>query len=234
MIHYMNGKIIFFALCSVLVSSCETINIPQRTVTVFRDYTPLTEKGIFVTESNSIDCDYVPLGSIVSVTNGAYDNSDVSLFISYKSVDLNKAFNDISNKLVDMGANGLINLKIESSYLRDIHYVTVTGMAIRTKEPLIQAKKKNIIEHKQPSECIIDGITARIIRKTKTGVIVSTTGKFNYDQVVKMIGELNLPDTAIQIYQAGEARKAYAGITDDGYYINYDTNEFIKLIDNSI
>lgn len=230
----MNGKIIFFALCSVLVSSCETINIPQRTVTVFRDYTPLTEKGIFVTESNSIDCDYVPLGSIVSVTNGAYDNSDVSLFISYKSVDLNKAFNDISNKLVDMGANGLINLKIESSYLRDIHYVTVTGMAIRTKEPLIQAKKKNIIEHKQPSECIIDGITARIIRKTKTGVIVSTTGKFNYDQVVKMIGELNLPDTAIQIYQAGEARKAYAGITDDGYYINYDTNEFIKLIDNSI
>ena len=225
----MNGKIIFFALCSVLVSSCETINIPQRTVTVFRDYTPLTDKGIFVTESNSIDCDYVPLGSIVSVTNGAYDNSDVSLFISYKSVDLNKAFNDISNKLVDMGANGLINLKIESSYLRDIHYVTVTGMAIHTKEPLIQAKKKDIIEHKQPSECTIDGITARIIRKTKTGVIVSTTGKFNYDQVVKMIGELNLPDTAIQIYQAGEARKAYAGITDDGYYINYETNEFIKL-----
>ena len=225
----MNGKIIFFALCSVLVSSCETINIPQRTVTVFRDYTPLTDKGIFVTESNSIDCDYVPLGSIVSVTNGAYDNSDVSLFISYKSVDLNKAFNDISNKLVDMGANGLINLKIESSYLRDIHYVTVTGMAIRTKEPLIQAKKKDIIEHKQPSECTIDGITARIIRKTKTGVIVSTTGKFNYYQVVKMIGELNLPDTAIQIYLAGEARKAYAGITDDGYYINYETNEFIKL-----
>lgn len=230
----MNGKIIFFALCSVLVSSCETINIPQRTVTVFRDYTPLTEKGIIVTESNSIDCDYVPLGSIVSVTNGAYDNSDVSLFISYKSVDLNKAFNDISNKLVDMGANGLINLKIESSYLRDIHYVTVTGMAIRTKEPLIQAKKKNIIKNKQPSECIIDGITARIIRKTKTGVIVSTTGKLNYDQIVKMIDELYLPDIAIQIYQAGETRKAYAGITDDGYYINYDTNEFIKLIDNSI
>lgn len=233
MIHYMNGKIIFFALCCVLVSSCETVHIPQSTVTVIRDYTPMTDKGIFVTESNSVDFDYVPLGSVVSVTNGAY-RSSVETGTKYENVDLEKAFEEISKMLVVMDANGLINLKIESSFDDLMHYMTVTGMAIRTKEPLIQAKKKNIIENKQPSECIIDGITARIIRKTKTGVIVSTTGKLNYDQVVKMIDELYLPDIAIQIYQAGETRKAYAGITDDGYYINYDTNEFIKLIDNSI
>lgn len=228
MIYYMNSKIIFLALCCLLVSSCETVNIPQVTVTVIRDYTPMTDKGIFVTESNSVDFDYVPLGSVVSVTSGAYSSS-VDKGVKYENVDLGKAFEEISKMLVVMDANGLINLKIESSFDNLIHYITVTGMAIRTKEPLIQAKKKDIVEHKQPSECIIDGITARIIRKTKTGVIVSTTGKFNYDQVVKMISELNLPDTAIQIYQAGEARKAYAGITDDGYYINYDTNEFIKL-----
>ncbi|MGN1219099.1 MAG: hypothetical protein ACI4TD_14190 [Phocaeicola sp.] len=222
----MNSKIIFLALCCLLVSSCETVNIPQVTVTVLRDYTPMTDKGIFVTESNSVDFDYVPLGSVVSVTNGAY-RSSLEKGSMYENVDLGKAFEEISNMLVVMGANGLINLKIESSFDDLIHYMTVTGMAIRTKEPLL--KTKEIIEHKQPSECTIDGITARIIRKTKTGVIVSTTGKFNYDQVIKMIDELNLPDTAIKIYQAGEARKAYAGITDDGYYINYDTNEFIKL-----
>lgn len=224
----MKIKVIIISLCCLLVSSCETVNIPQVTVTVIRDYTPMTDKGIFVTESNSVDFDYVPLGSVVSVTSGAYSSS-VDKGVKYENVDLEKAFEEISKMLVVMDANGLINLKIESSFDNLIHYITVTGMAIRTKEPLIQAKKKDIVEHKQPSECIIDGITARIIRKTKTGVIVSTTGKFNYDQVVKMISELNLPDTAIQIYQAGEARKAYAGITDDGYYINYDTNEFIKL-----
>ena len=227
----MNSKIIFLALYCLLVSSCETVNIPQSTVTLIMDYTPMTDKGIFVTESNSVDFDYVPLGSVVSVTNGAY-RSSVETGTKYENVDLEKAFEEISKMLVVMDANGLINLKIESSFDDLMHYMTVTGMAIRTKEPLIQAKKKDIIEHKQPSECIIDGITARIIRKTKTGVIVSTTGKFNYDHVVKMISELNLPDTAIQIYQAGEARKAYAGITDDGYYINYDTNEFTKLVNN--
>lgn len=231
MIYYMNSKIIFLALYCLLVSSCETVNIPQSTVTLIMDYTPMTDKGIFVTESNSVDFDYVPLGSVVSVTNGAY-RSSVETGTKYENVDLEKAFEEISKMLVVMDANGLINLKIESSFDDLMHYMTVTGMAIRTKEPLIQAKKKDIIEHKQPSECIIDGITARIIRKTKTGVIVSTTGKFNYDHVVKMISELNLPDTAIQIYQAGEARKAYAGITDDGYYINYDTNEFTKLVNN--
>lgn len=233
MIYYMNSKIIFLALCCLLVSSCETVNIPQVTVTVLRDYTPMTDKGIFVTESNSVDFDYFPIGSVISVTSAAFDSfvikgDDVS--VRYKPIDLNKAFDDISQKLIDKGANGIINLKIESSYLNNGCYITVTGMAIRTKEPLLKAKE--ITEHKQPSECIIDGITARIIRKTKTGVIVSTTGKLNYDQVVKMIGELNLPDTAIQIYQAGEARKAYAGITDDGYYINYETNEFTKLVNN--
>lgn len=231
MIYYMNGKIIFLALCCLLVSSCETVNIPQSTVTLIMDYTPMTDKGIFVTESNSVDFDYVPLGSVVSVTNGAY-RSSIETGTKYENVDLEKAFEEISKMLVVMDANGLINLKIESSFDDLMHYMTVTGMAIRTKEPLIQAKKKDIIEHKQPSECTIDGITARIIRKTKTGVIVSTTGKLNYDQVVKMIGELNLPDTAIQIYQAGEARKAYSGITDDGYYINYETNEFTKLVNN--
>lgn len=231
----MKIRIIIISLCCLLVSSCETVNIPQVTVTVLRDYTPMTDKGIFVTESNSVDFDYLPIGSVISVTSAAFDSfvikgDDVS--VRYKPIDLNKAFDDISQKLIDKGANGIINLKIESSYLNNGCYITVTGMAIRTKEPLLKAKE--ITEHKQPSECIIDGITARIIRKTKTGVVVSSTGKLNYDQIVKMIGELNLNDTAIQIYQAGEARKAYAGITDDGYYINYDTNEFIKLIDNSL
>ena len=233
MIYYMNGKIIFFSLCCVLASSCETVHIPQSTVTVIRDYTPMTDKGIFVTESNSVDFDYVPLGSVVSITYAEYKHSPGDFLTNgYKAIDLKKAFDEITIKLVEKGANGFINLDIVFTYIGNQRCMTVSGMAIRTKEPLLKAKE--IIEHKQPSECTIDGITARIIRKTKTGVIVSTTGKLNYDQVVKMVGELNLLDTAIQIYQAGEARKAYAGITDDGYYINYDTNEFIKLIDNSI
>lgn len=228
----MKIKVIIISLCCLLVSSCETVHIPQSTVTVIRDYTPMTDKGIFVTESNSVDFDYVPLGSVVSVTYAEYKHSPGDFLANgYKAIDLKKAFDEITIKLVEKGADGFINLDIVFAYIGNQRCMTVSGMAIRTKEPLLKAKE--ITEHKQPSECTIDGITARIIRKTKTGVIVSTTGKLNFDQIMKMIGELNLLDTAIQIYQAGEARKAYAGITDDGYYINYDTNEFIKLMDNS-
>lgn len=229
----MKFKIVFLSLCCLLISSCETVNIPQVTVTVLRDYTPMTDKGIFVTESNSVDFDYVPLGSVVSVTSGAY-HSSIETGSQSKSVDLGKAFDDISTKLVEKGANGLINLKIESSYIGYTHYMTVTGMAIRTKEPIMQAKKIVDIKNKLRAECTIDGIKALIIRRTSTGVIISTDKKMDFDQVVRMIKTFELDNIAVQIFLANGNNKAYAGITEDDYYINYETKEFIELRSSSL
>ncbi len=226
----MKFKVLFFSLCCLLISSCETVNIPQVTVTVLRDYTPMTDKGIFVTESNSVDFDYVPLGSVVSVTSGACHLS-VDKGSEYKTVDLDKAFDEISEKLVDKGANGLINLKIESSYVDLVHYITVTGMAIRTKEPIMQTKNMVDIKSKLRSECTIDGIKVIVIRRTPTGVFISTDKKLDVKQIVRMIDILSLGNTTLQIFTSDGNGKPYAGVTEDGYFINYDTKEFINPID---
>lgn len=78
-----------------LLSSCATIvNYEQTTVTEITDYTPLTEKGIFVTEANNVNFDYTPLGSVVSTTRGAIQN-----LMPYK-VDMEKAFNSIAEELL--------------------------------------------------------------------------------------------------------------------------------------
>lgn len=47
-------------------------------------------------------------------------------------------------------------------------------MAIRTKEPIMQAKDIINIKKQLCSECTIDTIKALIIKRTPTGVLIST------------------------------------------------------------
>ena len=49
------------------------------------------------------------------------------------------------------------------------------------------------------------------------------------NQIVQMIEELHITNKAVQIFLSNDGDKAYAGITDNGYYINYETKEFIEL-----
>lgn len=220
--------IIFAALCCLFISSCKTVNIPQKTVTAIMDYTPMTDKGIFVTESNSVDFKYMPLGSVVSITSGAVYSS-INTGILSETVNLAKAFEDISNKLVDLGANGIINLKIESTYEGYTHYMTVTGMAIRTKEPILEAKKKKELKVLSSSEFTIDGIKAIIFRRTPTGVMISSDKKMSFEQIIKMAEYFGLTKTPVQVFLANSKDPAYAGLTGDGFYINYETKEFINV-----
>lgn len=53
------------------LSSCLTLD--QMTITEIKDYSSLTDKGIFVTEANNVNFDYTPIGSVVSTTRGAID-----------------------------------------------------------------------------------------------------------------------------------------------------------------
>ena len=75
--------------------------------------------------------DYQPLGSVVSVTQGALES-----FKSYK-VDADKAFNEIASKVKEIGGNGLINFNLSVSSSGAASFMTVSGMAIRTDEPII-------------------------------------------------------------------------------------------------
>lgn len=203
------------------LSSCVTIE--QMTITDIKDYTSFTERGIFITEANNVNFDYVPLGSVVSMTQGAVRN-----LMSY-TINLNEAFESIAEELIKKGANGLINLSISPGYSNNMYYMTVTGMAIHIKNnPLKPEKHKKVVD-KTSSECVIDGIKALVIERRPSGVFVSTDKKMTSVQIAQLVEKLQLSNKAVQIFWANGGDKAYAGITDNGYYINYETKEFIEL-----
>lgn len=214
-------KIFFLLLVFMSMSSCVTLE--QMTVTEFRDYTPFTERGIFVTEANNVNLDYTPLGSVVSTTRGAVQN-----LLSY-TVDLNEAFESIAEELIKKDANGLINLNISTTYSNNMYYTTVTGMAIQIKNPELKPEKHKKVVEKTSSECIIDGIKALVIQRRPSGIFVSTNKKMTPVQIAQLIEKLQLSNKAVQVFLANGGDKAYAGVTDNGYYINYETKEFIEL-----
>lgn len=203
------------------LSSCVTLE--QMTITDIKDYTSFTERGIFITEANNVNFDYVPLGSVVSMTQGAVRN-----LMSY-TINLNEAFESIAEELIKKGANGLINLSISPGYSNNMYYMTVTGMAIHIKNnPLKPEKHKKVVD-KTSSECVIDGIKALVIGRRPSGVFVSTDKKMTSVQIAQLVEKLQLSNKAVQIFLANGGDKAYAGVTDNGYYINYETKEFIEL-----
>lgn len=212
-----------FSLLLVLMSMSSCVTLEQMTVTEFRDYTPFTERGIFVTEANNVDLDYTPLGSVVSTTRGAVQN-----LLSY-TVDLNEAFESIAEELIKKDANGLINLNISTTYSNNMYYTTVTGMAIQIKNPKLKFEKHQKVVEKTSSECVIDGIKALIIQRRPSGIFISTDKKMTPVQIAQLVEKLQLTNKAVQVFLANGGDKAYAGITDNGYYINYETKEFIEL-----
>lgn len=212
-----------FSLLLVLMSMSSCVTLEQMTVTEFRDYTPFTERGIFVTEANNVNLDYTPLGSVVSTTRGAVQN-----LLSY-TVDLNEAFESIAEELIKKDANGLINLNISTTYSNNMYYTTVTGMAIQIKNPKLKFEKHQKVVEKTSSECVIDGIKALIIQRRPSGIFISTDKKMTPVQIAQLVEKLQLANKAVQVFLANGGDKAYAGITDNGYYINYETKEFIEL-----
>lgn len=209
----------FLLLLTIIVSMSSCFPLEQMTVTEIKDYSSLTDKGIFVTEANSVNFDYTPIGSVVSTTLSGIDASGRYL------LNMDKAFDNIAEELLKKEANGLINLNITSSYVNNLYYTTITGMAIRTKEPLLTPKK---VEKKQ-SDCVVDGIKALIIQRRPSGIFVSTSEKMTSAQIVKMVDQLQITGKTVQIFLSNGGDKAYAGITDNGYYINYETKEFVEL-----
>jgi hypothetical protein len=95
------------------------------------DYTTLTDKGIFVTESNSVNFDYKSIESITaeSVSGWSKKKGDYQR----EECSAKEAFDLIVEELQSIEADGLINLKFE--YIpkteRTESKVIVSGMAIK-------------------------------------------------------------------------------------------------------
>lgn len=144
-------KILLLSFCTIALSSCATYLPAPKSVIGMIDYSGLTNRGIFVTESNSVSFDYEPIGSIYVEEVGGWirkdgkpnfvDSKDDYYVGSsskkvYQAPDIQAVYVKLSNKLKDVNANGLINLKIISTSEFDqlskttVGKIVITGMAI--------------------------------------------------------------------------------------------------------
>lgn len=144
-------KYFYLLMLAVLLASCSIVNVPapkQYAATI--DYAYLSQKGIFVTESNSVNFDYEPLGSIyVECTGGwvkkKYKEGDVMQDIymanpssvEYLPATIDDAYQMVLSEVKKLRANGVINLKIStvseylSTYKVTVNKIIITGMCIR-------------------------------------------------------------------------------------------------------
>lgn len=216
----LNMKRILFLFNLTLlfvVTSC--VSLEQMTVTEVIDYSRFLKNGIYVTESNDVDFDYTPVGSVVSVTRGAIKNA-----WSY-SVDTEKAFSDIGKKVKAAGADGLINMKISNSYINSFYYTTVTGMAIKRKNT---SSKTNITFQEKIGE--IDNISIEVLEAYNNGTKILTSSEMTKEQIKKASKRFFHNQQQVQFYtrEGWKMKHAYAAIIDK-QIIDYETNELIPL-----
>ena len=148
-------KVLLFVFAIGLLTSCATsaISYPEPYgFSTFLDYSPLTNKGIYVTESNSVSFDYKILGSVSATEVSGWVKKEKELKVAnknkknnvddmYADVERNQsngkymrmspsrdaAMERMANTLKEVDANGIINLKIQWEPDR----IIISGMAIR-------------------------------------------------------------------------------------------------------
>ena len=137
-------KVLLSILFVGLLTSCVTPKLPEPygTSTIL-DYSPLTSKGFYVTESNSVSFDYQAIASVSATEVAGWVKKDKKQVISdgtlrknvkpssgkyiRVSPDINAAMDRMVEILRTVGANGIINLNIQWESSR----IIISGMAIR-------------------------------------------------------------------------------------------------------
>ncbi len=141
-------RILLLLTLSVIVCSCATVDLrtPYSRYHGVVDYSSYLSRGFFITESNSVNFDYEPIGSITAVvqsgwevldrTNqritsnddvyGTYNKSKVK-YGDYLSATLDDAIEELYTAAIALGANGVINFRITST---EGEYVA-SGMVIK-------------------------------------------------------------------------------------------------------
>lgn len=139
-------------MLAVLLASCSTVNVPSpKQYASCIDYGYLSQKGVYVSESNSVNFEYEPLGSLyVECTGGWVKNSQRSAQSSMEDIYYNKgqkvvyqpatvedAFSQALGELKKLRGNGIINFKINTiseylpAYQASVNKIIITGMCIR-------------------------------------------------------------------------------------------------------
>lgn len=131
--------IIFAVLLSIILTGCgPTAQYIERVD--FLDYSEYSKEGFFITESNSVSFDYIPLGSIaVYMYAGEGGNWYlVNGVMRYKSNSLpypGRALELAVSESKRIGGNAIINLKISPSTINligvDQSGFILTGMTVK-------------------------------------------------------------------------------------------------------
>ena len=119
----------------LLLSSCISPKTVYNENSHFIDYGYFAEKGFFITESNSVSFDYVPVGNVSTIAQAGrlpisnrkankttkiigddLYSSKAKKEVKYgewKTASIDDALDLIYQQAIKQGANGLINIKIE-------------------------------------------------------------------------------------------------------------------------
>ena len=221
-LYCMKKSIITFILGCLMLSSCTTVE--QSTYVNVFDYTPFHQQGIYVSESDQVDFDYKPLGSVLFTTRGA-----TGLF--WRELDMGKASQDIIGELRKRRADGLINFKTSIDYTKEAIYLSVSGMAIRRLERISTPETQQTAwnDPNAPS-CTIDGVRCIVEKDLPSGVKIITDKKLTPKQILRMVETLGMQGRYTMVAELGNPN-AYAGTTEKDYFVNYETNDFIKFSD---
>ncbi|MDR1984271.1 MAG: hypothetical protein LBQ28_05545 [Prevotellaceae bacterium] len=148
-------KILVVFVFTALFVACSTIMPRYSIISGTIDYSYFTKKGFFITESNSVSFEYTPVGSVFTTIYSGETNETgkrelvvkddfypYKIYITskkWKSADVDDALLEIYNQALNIGANGIINLKIQNiTSSQQINGqsiscdgITVSGMAIK-------------------------------------------------------------------------------------------------------
>lgn len=137
-----------------MLSSCAVVRKPTSLSITVINYSKYSDDGFFITESNSVSFDYKAIGSLISSYQSGFEvkkNESVGTPKKTKWYDdpvevpkttnvfigatPEKAVDELVRKAKEIGANGVINLKVDlvtSSPVGSPYYsYQATGMAIK-------------------------------------------------------------------------------------------------------
>lgn len=147
----MKRILYFLVLASILVSCNTSMVLSPKQYSACIDYGYLSQRGIFLTESNSVSFEYEPLGSLYVECTGGYvkndkgnsNNTVEDIYLkrnpkySYQPATVEDAFDMALGELKRLRGNGIINLRINttseyvSAYSVWVNKIIITGMCIR-------------------------------------------------------------------------------------------------------
>jgi len=102
-------QLFLFIVCAALCSGC----VAYREATYTNRYDQF--QGMFITESNSVNFSYTPVGSVNAAIQSGYDGTQ------YIHATIDDVLYLLSSEAERQGANGIINLKIEYGSKKDIY-----------------------------------------------------------------------------------------------------------------